>query len=88
MDTIASPCQAQGLGTSNQIFGLLLQTILATQCSISPPSMWPKDQLSQGLENGKILSLIIHMFSLHFKNFDFDFQIMILLLLELVQEVL
>lgn len=54
MDTIVSPCQAQSLGTSNQIFGLLLQTILATQCSISPPEMWPNDYLSEGLQNGFI----------------------------------
>lgn len=52
MDTIVSPCQAQSHGTSNQIFGLLLQTILATQCSISPPEMWPNDYLSEGLQNG------------------------------------
>lgn len=53
MDAIASPCQAQSLGTSNQIFGLLLQTLLATQCSISPPAMWPNDYLSEALQNGK-----------------------------------
>lgn len=53
MDAVVSPCQAQSLGTSNQIFGLLLQTILATQCSISPPSMWPNDYLSEALQSGK-----------------------------------
>uniref|UniRef100_A0A2M4ALF8 Putative glucose dehydrogenase fad quinone n=1 Tax=Anopheles triannulatus TaxID=58253 RepID=A0A2M4ALF8_9DIPT len=38
-----SQCAAQSVGPANQLFGLLLQTILAAQCTISPPDMWPKD---------------------------------------------
>lgn len=41
------------LGPTNQIFSLLLQTILQTQCSISPPDLWPKDFKPYALENSK-----------------------------------
>uniref|UniRef100_A0A182JK90 Glucose-methanol-choline oxidoreductase N-terminal domain-containing protein n=2 Tax=Anopheles atroparvus TaxID=41427 RepID=A0A182JK90_ANOAO len=47
-------CASQSLGPANQLFALLVQTILAAQCTISPPDMWPKDYgptaLAQGLE--------------------------------------
>ncbi|XP_053660917.1 glucose dehydrogenase [FAD, quinone]-like [Anopheles marshallii] len=47
-------CAAQSVGPANQLFGLLVQTILAAQCAISPPDMWPKDYgptaLAQGLD--------------------------------------
>ncbi|KAL9698497.1 hypothetical protein quinque_001938 [Culex quinquefasciatus] len=49
-----SQCAAQSLGPANQLFAMLIQTIMAAQCSISPPDMWPKDYgptaLAQGLE--------------------------------------
>lgn len=43
MDGLATQCAAQSVGTANQLFGLLIQTILAAQCSISPPSLWPEN---------------------------------------------
>lgn len=36
-------CASQSVGPANQLFGLLIQTLLAAQCSISPPDFWPED---------------------------------------------
>ncbi|KFB42236.1 AGAP003785-PE-like protein [Anopheles sinensis] len=51
---MSGQCASQSLGPANQLFGLLVQTILAAQCTISPPDMWPKDYgptaLAQGLD--------------------------------------
>lgn len=47
-----SSCQAQSHGTSNQIFSLLIQTLLATQCAISPSEKWPKDYGPTAMKNG------------------------------------
>lgn len=46
------PCAAQSVGPSNQLFGLLLQTILTAQCNISPPDFWPKDYGPIATETG------------------------------------
>lgn len=43
MDSLATQCAAQSIGPANQLFGLLIQTILAAQCAISPPTLWPED---------------------------------------------
>lgn len=40
---ISPICAAQSVGTANQLFVSLIQTLLAAQCSISPPYMWPHD---------------------------------------------
>ncbi|XP_050069121.1 glucose dehydrogenase [FAD, quinone]-like isoform X1 [Anopheles maculipalpis] len=45
-------CASQSVGPANQLFGLLVQTILAAQCAISPPDMWPKDYGPTALERG------------------------------------
>lgn len=47
-----SQCAAQSLGPANQLFAMLIQTILAAQCSISPPDMWPKDYGPTALNEG------------------------------------
>lgn len=69
MDAITSPCQAHSVGASNQLFGLLIQTILASQCAISPPDMWPKDHGPEAIEKGKYFLLtyqkLIFIFSLN-----------------------
>ncbi|XP_037037100.1 glucose dehydrogenase [FAD, quinone] isoform X4 [Bradysia coprophila] len=52
MDALTSQCAAQSVGPANQLFGLLIQTILAAQCSISPPEMWPKDYGPTAIEKG------------------------------------
>lgn len=43
MEEVAIQCAAQSVGAANQLFGLLIQTLLAAQCSISSPSLWPED---------------------------------------------
>ncbi|XP_031636392.1 glucose dehydrogenase [FAD, quinone]-like [Contarinia nasturtii] len=43
MEVFPSQCAAQSVGAVNQLFGLLIQSILAAQCSISPPEFWPED---------------------------------------------
>ncbi|KFB42237.1 AGAP003785-PE-like protein [Anopheles sinensis] len=55
MDSVLNgQCASPSVGPANQLFGLLVQTILAAQCTISPPDMWPKDYgptaLAQGLD--------------------------------------
>lgn len=42
-ETLISPqCVCQNVGTANQLFANLIQTLIAVQCSISPPGMEPK----------------------------------------------
>lgn len=43
-------CSAQSVGSANQLFATLIQTLLATQCSISPQAMWPDDYGVSGSE--------------------------------------
>jgi choline dehydrogenase len=45
-------CSAQSIGAANNLFGLLLQTLIAAQCSISPPEKWPADYGQTALEKG------------------------------------
>lgn len=46
-------CANHSVGPANQLFGLLIQTILSAQCEISPPDMWPKDFGPSAIEHGK-----------------------------------
>ena len=52
MEALGAQCASQSVGPVNALFGLLIQTLLAAQCSISPPEMWPKDYGPTALENG------------------------------------
>lgn len=52
MDVLNPECAAQSVGPANQLFGLLVQTILAAQCAISPKDMWPKDYGPTAVEQG------------------------------------
>ena len=47
-----SPCSGQSFGPVNQLFGLLIQSLVGSQCNISPPDMWPKDYGQVALEKG------------------------------------
>lgn len=40
---IPSNCASQSVGTANQLFITLFQTLLTAHCSLSPANMWPKD---------------------------------------------
>ncbi|XP_059619918.1 glucose dehydrogenase [FAD, quinone]-like isoform X1 [Phlebotomus argentipes] len=52
METYTLPCAAQSVGPANQLIGLLINTLLASQCALSPPEMWPKDYGPTALEKG------------------------------------
>lgn len=45
-------CASHSIGPANQLFGLLIQTILAAQCSISPSNQWPEDYGEKFLKQG------------------------------------
>lgn len=47
-----SPCNAQSFGPVNQLFALLMQTLIKNQCALSPPEMWPKDFGPTAVEKG------------------------------------
>ena len=53
MEQLAPQCAAQSIGMTNGMFGLMLQTLIAAQCALSPPEMWPKDFGPEAIENGK-----------------------------------
>lgn len=52
MESILGQCASHSVGASTQLFGLLIQTLIAAQCSLSPPEMWPKDYGPTALQNG------------------------------------
>lgn len=52
MEALTAQCAAHSIGPANQLFTLLLQTILTAQCSISPPEKWPADYGSTAIEKG------------------------------------
>lgn len=45
-------CSNHSIGPANELFSLLIQTLLTAQCSISPPDIWPKDYGPSLLEKG------------------------------------
>lgn len=50
-------CASQSVGPANQLFGVLVQTILAAQCSIAPPDMWPEDYGPYAVKEGTYIFL-------------------------------
>ncbi|GAB0093747.1 hypothetical protein DMENIID0001_089210 [Sergentomyia squamirostris] len=54
MECISSPCVTHltGPGSVNQYMGLLLNSLLVSQCSISPPEMWPTDYGDIAIQDG------------------------------------
>lgn len=48
----ATHCAGQSIGPANQLFALLIQTIISAQCAISPPELWPQDYAAHALEHG------------------------------------
>lgn len=53
MDVLVPECAAQSVGPANQLFALLIQTILGAHCAITPEAMWPRDYGPIAIENGK-----------------------------------
>lgn len=56
MEYLSPSCVGQSIGPANQLFGTLVQTILAAHCAISPPELWPKDHGPHVLQNGAIVN--------------------------------
>lgn len=54
LDFGATQCAGQSIGPANQLFALLIQTIIAAKCAISPPELWPQDYAEQALANGEL----------------------------------
>ncbi|GAB0089545.1 glucose dehydrogenase [Sergentomyia squamirostris] len=52
MDLPTIPCANFSVGTTNQLIGLLFQTILTAQCNSSPLELWPQDYGPRGLKRG------------------------------------
>lgn len=50
---VSNQCAAQSLGPANELFGALVQTILAVQCAISAPEIWPKDFGPSAIQHGE-----------------------------------
>lgn len=46
------PCLANNAGPATQLFGLLVHTVMAAQCAISPSGMWPDDFGPSAILNG------------------------------------
>lgn len=52
MNFLTPDCAAHSVGPVNHLFGVLIQTILAAQCAISPRDSWPKDYGPTAIEQG------------------------------------
>lgn len=52
MDILGQQCAAQSVGVSNNLLGLLFQTLIAAQCGISPADKWPMDYGKTAWEKG------------------------------------
>lgn len=57
MDHLLGECASHSLGTSNQLFGLMIQTLIAAQCALSPPENWPIDYGPEAIQNGDLFNL-------------------------------
>lgn len=52
MELIPETCAAQSVGVANGLFGLLVQTLIASQCSIAPSDRYPPDYGPVAMEKG------------------------------------
>ncbi|XP_055911316.1 glucose dehydrogenase [FAD, quinone]-like [Eupeodes corollae] len=52
MTDFPGQCVQQSLGIGNTLVSTLLHTLLAAQCSLSPPELWPKDYGPTYIEKG------------------------------------
>lgn len=55
MDLLTTQCASHSIGPANQLFALLIQTIIHAKCSLSPPENWPKDHGPLAVEKGNIV---------------------------------
>lgn len=52
MDFLPQTCAANSVGAANGLFGILLQTLMAAHCGLSPSDRWPKDLGPTAYEKG------------------------------------
>ncbi|XP_065365833.1 glucose dehydrogenase [FAD, quinone]-like [Calliphora vicina] len=52
MSEALGQCSLNSVGSMNTFVGVLIQSLLATQCQISPASYWPLDYAAEALEIG------------------------------------
>ena len=52
MEFLPEACAAQSVGAGNNLFGTLLQTLLAAYCALTPADRFPKDYGPTALEKG------------------------------------
>lgn len=52
---IQSQCAATSIGTANQLFFTLLQTLSIAKCNISPAKIWPRDFGKMALKAGILI---------------------------------
>lgn len=50
MTYVTTQCASQSIGTANELFAALVQTILVAQCNVSASNQWPKDYADHILE--------------------------------------
>lgn len=55
MDALTAQCASHSIGPANQLFALLIQSILSAQCLISQPEKWPVDYSSTAIEKGEYI---------------------------------
>jgi hypothetical protein len=54
MEFLPQQCAANSVGAANNLFGILVQTLMAAQCALSPADRWPKDYGPTALEKGNL----------------------------------
>lgn len=47
-----SGCESKSVGPVNQLFSVLFESLLLSQCAISPENVWPKDYGPTALAEG------------------------------------
>lgn len=52
MEFLPETCAANSVGAANTLFGILINTLVAAHCNLSPPDRWPKDYGPTALKDG------------------------------------
>lgn len=52
MEFLPEACAASSVGAANGLFGILVSTLMAAHCALSPPDRWPKDYGPTAIEKG------------------------------------
>lgn len=55
---IPQQCAARSVGTANQLFSNLIQTLIAVQCGLSPPELWPQNYAQTTSFKGEFVAFL------------------------------